>query len=160
MADCWVATGQESSLKKWKKATHGAVYASKIITWDQKTRAKSTQRFSSEEAQNASDQSAMWKCDLSSIKRKESMSMWRMLATCVTAASLAEAALEVKAGLTFSSRRGWRHYYTRSTRLAPREACGEASDKATMENLTCSQSSRGSASKKQHSPTDSATNAG
>ena len=96
MADCWVATGQESSLKKLKKATHGAVCASKIITWDQKTRAKSTQRFSSEEAQNASDQSAMWKCDLSSIKRKESMSMWRMLATCVTAASLAEVALEVK----------------------------------------------------------------
>ena len=96
MADCWVATGQESSLKKLKKATHGAVYASKIITWGQKTRAKSTQRFSSEEAQNASDQSAMWKCDLSSIKRKESMSMWRMLATCVTAASLAEVALEVK----------------------------------------------------------------
>ena len=96
MADCWVATGQESSLKKLKKAIHGAVCASKIITWDQKTRAKSTQRFSSEEAQNASDQSAMWKCDLSSIKRKESMSMWRMLATCVTAASLAEVALEVK----------------------------------------------------------------
>ena len=96
MADCWVATGQESSLKKSKKATHGAVCASKIITWDQKTRAKSTQRFSSEEAQNASDQSAMWKCDLSSIKRKESMWMCRMLATCVTVASLAEVALEVK----------------------------------------------------------------
>ena len=84
VADCWVATGQESFLKKSKKATHGAVYASKIITWDQKTRAKSTQRFSSEEAQNASDRSAMWKCDLSSRKREENMWMcltWVMFAT-------------------------------------------------------------------------------
>ena len=86
VADCWVATGQESSLKKLKKATHGAVYASKIITWDQKTRAKSTQRFSSEEAQNASDRSAMWKCDLSSRKREENMWMCRMWVMCVTAA--------------------------------------------------------------------------
>ena len=95
VADCWVATGQESSLKKLKKATHGAVYASKIITWDQKTRAKSTQRFSSEEAQNASDRSAMWKCDLSSRKREENMWMCRMWVMSVTAASLAEVASQV-----------------------------------------------------------------
>lgn len=70
-------------------------------------------------------------------------------------------------GLTLCSRRGLRYYYTRSTRLAtepPREACGEASGEASgetmMENLTCSQTSRAFAFKKQHPPTNSATNAG
>ena len=58
VADYWVETGLESSSAKLKKATHGAVCASRIITWDQKTLVKSTQRCSSEEERNASDQNA------------------------------------------------------------------------------------------------------
>lgn len=78
VADCWVVTGPESSSAKSKKATHGAVCASRIITWDQKTLAKSTQRCSSEEARNASDQNAMWRCDLWSGKKEESTWRWRI----------------------------------------------------------------------------------
>ena len=88
MGDCFQGTGEKFSSTKLKRATHGAVCASKIITWDQKTRARSTQRSFSEGPQNASDQSAMWKCDLLSRKRKENMWMWCMWETCVTAASL------------------------------------------------------------------------
>ena len=54
VADCWVGTGLESSSANSKRATRGAVFVSKTITWDQKTPAKSTQPCSSEEAQNAS----------------------------------------------------------------------------------------------------------
>ena len=53
-AGCWVATGLESFFKKWKKVTHGAVCASRTITWDQKIPAKSIQRCSSEEVRSAS----------------------------------------------------------------------------------------------------------
>ena len=92
-ADCWVGTGLESSSAKSRKATHGAVCASRIITWDQKTRAKSTQQCSSEEERNVSDQSVTWKWDLSSGKKKENTWMWRMWAMFVMIVS--------QEGLTF-----------------------------------------------------------
>ena len=88
-ADCWVGTGLESSSAKSRKATHGAVCASRIITWDQKTRAKSTQQCSSEEERNVSDQSVTWKWDSSSGKKKENTWMWRMWAMFVTTVSQA-----------------------------------------------------------------------
>ena len=88
VADCWVGTGPESFSAKSKKATHGAVCASKIITWDQKTPAKSTQQCSSEEARNASVQNVTSKCDLSSKKREENTSTWRMWAMYATVVSL------------------------------------------------------------------------
>ena len=95
VADCWVGTGLESSSAKLKKATHGAVCASRIITWGQKTLGKSTQRCSSEEARNASDQNATWKCVLSSGRKKENTWMWRMWVTFVTTVSQAELASQV-----------------------------------------------------------------
>ena len=76
VAVCWVATGHESSSAKSKKATHGAVCASRIITCGQKTLGKSTQRCSSGEARSASDQNATWRCDLWSEKKEENTWRW------------------------------------------------------------------------------------
>ena len=76
VAVCWAATGHESSSAKSKKATHGAVCASRIITCGQKTLGKSTQRCSSGEARSASDQNVTWRCDLWSEKKEENTWRW------------------------------------------------------------------------------------
>lgn len=82
----WAETGPAFSLTKWRKATHGAVCVSRIITWDRKTRVRCTRPCFSGEGLSASIQSAALNWD--SWLRRITGGVW-MWPTSVTSATLA-----------------------------------------------------------------------